>query len=347
LLRLNGEIKTVIFVLFFTHFYRVIFVFIFKKGIKMTSHTIGMWMYQNGGGSAIEQQLITNLYQRDIQVLPDLCLQQAEVRNGLLICKGIEMEYLDLYFSYNAGQQTPYQVYLYEILNMSVACINSFQAFALSEDKFKTTQLLHHYGIPTADYRLCRCDDFGSVQAVLNEWDGQAVYKPNDGWGGEGIVKVNNAADLEILLPQLNKADRCCLYLERLIDYDHTDFRIDIVDGEFVGCYGRKAPSNDWKTNITSGGSIMLREPNDEVVNLAIRAAKLSGLDIAGVDLIYDRQYQQYIVLEINGIPAFATPEQEKLGLNFNALKIEKIVNLIERRVKGKDNEHSAVREVA
>jgi len=68
-----------------------------------------------------------------------------------------------------------------------------------------------------------------------------------------------------------------------------TDYRIDIVDGEFVGCYGRQAPKDDWKTNVTSGGSVIRREPNDELVALAIKAAKVTGLDIAGVDVIYDQ----------------------------------------------------------
>jgi len=124
--------------------------------------------------------------------------------------------------------------------------------------------------------------------------------------------------------------------VEKFVNYDKSDYRVDIVDGEFIACYGRKAPENDWKTNITSGGSVILREPNDEVVELAKKAAKVTGLEIAGVDIIYDLDKERYIVLEVNGIPAFATPEQEKMGLNFNDKKIEAIVNLIEKKVKGK-----------
>ena len=47
-------------------------------------------------------------------------------------------------------------------------------------------------------------------------------------------------------------------YVEKFIDYDNTDFRVDIVDGEFVSCYGRKANGTDWRTNVTSGGSVFL-----------------------------------------------------------------------------------------
>jgi ribosomal protein S6--L-glutamate ligase len=125
-------------------------------------------------------------------------------------------------------------------------------------------------------------------------------------------------------------------YVEKFIDYDRTDYRVDIVDGEYIGCYGRKAGGDDWRTNITSGGSVFLREPDDAVVDLAIRAAKVTGLEIAGVDIIYDRSKEEYIVLEVNGIPAFATPEQEKAGLDFNDRKIEKIVDLIDRKTKNR-----------
>jgi ribosomal protein S6--L-glutamate ligase len=107
-----------------------------------------------------------------------------------------------------------------------------------------------------------------------------------------------------------------------------------IVNGEFVSCYGRRANGSDWRTNITSGGSVFLREPNDEVVDLAIRASKVCGTDIAGVDIIYDLEKEEYVVIEVNGIPAFATPEQEKMGLNFNKKKINLIVDMIDRKTK-------------
>ena len=35
----------------------------------------------------------------------------------------------------------------------------------------------------------------------------------------------------------------------------------------------------------------------------------------------------------MNGIPAFATPQQEKSGLNFNTKKIDAIVQLIDEKV--------------
>ena len=301
----------------------------------MSKYTIGMWMYQNSGGDKIQQKIVDKLLEKDISTIVDLNLRYAKVKNGKIICRSAVMEELDLFFSYNAGEQTLYQVYLYEILNKFIPTLNSYESFALSEDKFKTAHLLKRNGVTTADYMLCHRDEVKNLREILKEWGGKIVYKPTDGWGGVGLVKIENEAALDMLLPFLNQTDIRYFYVERFIKYDNTDFRIDIVDGEFVACYGRRAPKDNWKTNITSGGSIMLREANDEVVKIAKQAAKICGLDIAGVDLIYDLEKEEYVVLEVNGIPAFATPQQEKMGLNFNDKKIELIVNLIEKKVKG------------
>ena len=300
----------------------------------MSTHKIGMWMYQNSGGDQIQKEMIDKLRERDIITIPDLNLREATAKNGEINCRGTIMEELDLFFSYNAGEQTQYQVYLYEMINHFTPTINSFESFSLSEDKFKTAQLLKRHGVNTADYMLCHRDDVGSLKDILREWGGKIVYKPTDGWGGMGLVKIENEATLDMLMPFLNQTDIRYFYVERFIKYDNTDFRIDIVDGEFVSCYGRQAPKDNWKTNVTSGGSVILREANDEVIEIAKKATKIAGLDIAGVDLIYDEEKEEYVVLEINGIPAFATPEQEKMGLDFNTKKIELIVDLIDRKVK-------------
>jgi ribosomal protein S6--L-glutamate ligase len=214
-----------------------------------------------------------------------------------------------------------------------IPTINSFESLELTEDKFQTALVLRNHGIQTADYKLCHRDDTHHLRSIMNKWS-KMVYKPTDGWGGVGLTKIENQETLDMLMPFLNQMDLRFFYVEKFITYDNTDFRIDIVDGKFVGCYGRRASGSDWRTNVTSGGSVFMREANDEVVELAIKATKVTGLDIAGVDIIYDKDKEEYIVLEVNGIPAFATPEQEKLGLNFNDKKIELIANLIDKKTK-------------
>ena len=297
------------------------------------SRQIGMWLYENGGGDKIQKKIIKKLKNRDIDVIAGLNLRNALAKNGKMYHNDTVLTDLDLFFSYNAGEQTQYQVFLYQALNRVIPMINSYDAFNLTEDKFQTSFLLRNNGVATPDYKLCHRDDSHQLRKIIKKWD-KMVYKPTDGWGGVGLTKIENEATLDTLLPFLNQMDLRFFYVEKFIDYDNSDYRVDIVDGKFISCYGRKANGNDWRTNVTSGGSVFLREPNDEIVNLAIKACKVCDIDIGGVDIIYDREKEEYVVLEVNGIPAFATPEQEKMGLDFNKKKIDAIVELIDRKTK-------------
>jgi ribosomal protein S6--L-glutamate ligase len=300
--------------------------------------TVGIWMYQNGGGAEIERKIISKLLDRGIDSVSELDLGFCEANRRGIICKGRNICGLDLFFSYNAGEQTLAQVYFYEQINKYIPTINSFDAFRLTEDKLQTNMLLARRGISCVNFAFCHRSDTERICDFFDKWE-KIVLKPVDGWGGVGMTLIDNEATLNALLPFLSQMDVHHYYIEKYIDNDHTDYRIDIVDGEYISCYGRQASEKDWRTNVTSGGHILLREPNDEIVNLAINATKAIDIDIAGVDVLYDREKEEYVVLEINGIPAFATPEQEKIGLNFNDKKIDAIVNLIDKKTQGKRNE--------
>jgi len=288
-------------------------------------------MYQNGGGDVIEKKLVKKLYDRGIDTITGLNLRDAVANKNGIYIDNLKLNDLDLFFSYNAGEQTVYQMYLYESLNNSIPMINNYNSFALTEDKFKTSFLLSQNGVPSSEFYLCHRDEKDKIKDIFNKW-GRMVFKPVDGWGGVGMVLIDSADKFDLILPFLNQADFRFFYVEKFLDYDGSDYRIDIVDGEIIGCYGRQAREGDWRTNITSGGSVIKRELNDEIAKVALDAAKITGLEIAGIDIIYDRSREEYVVLEVNGIPAFATPDQEKFGIDFNDTKIDKIVELIDRK---------------
>lgn len=293
-------------------------------------------MYTNGGGEDIQKKIQYRLREREIDCLTGLDLRFARAQNNAIICNETNMMDLDLFFSYNAGEQTISQIYLYEVLNDYILTLNSFRAFELSEDKFRTSMALSRAGVNTTDFYLCHREDiFHDLYSKIDEW-GKMVFKPVDGWGGAGMALIDSRETFDMLMPFINQTDIRNIYVERFIQNDFSDFRVDIVDGQFVGCYGRKADGRDWRTNITAGGSVIMREADDEVIDIAIRASDALGMDIAGVDILYDVEREEYVVLEVNGIPAFATPEQELMGLDFNDRKIELIVEMIDRKTKNK-----------
>ncbi len=126
-------------------------------------------MYQNGGGDKIEREIVKKLKDRNIDVVTGLNLRDAYVENGNIKCHGINMNELDCFFSYNAGEQTQYQMFLYKALDRIIPCINNFTSLELTEDKFQTNYLLRNNGIPTADYRLCHRDDTHQLKNFIKE----------------------------------------------------------------------------------------------------------------------------------------------------------------------------------
>ena len=109
------------------------------------SRKIGMWLYSNGGGDKIQKKIIKKLAKRDIEVVSGINLRHAISKNEHIIHDGRKLDKLDLFFSYNAGEQTQYQMFLYQALNRVIPMINSYDSFVLTEDKFQTAFLLRLY----------------------------------------------------------------------------------------------------------------------------------------------------------------------------------------------------------
>jgi ribosomal protein S6--L-glutamate ligase len=172
----------------------------------MSKRKIGMWLYSNGGGDKIQKKIIKKLKERDIETINNVRLHDCIAKNTHIVHSNLKVDKLDLFFSYNAGEQTQYQMYLYQALNRVIPTINSYDAFALTEDKFHTAFVLRNNGIQTPDYKLCHRDNGQELKKIIKKWD-KMVYKPTDGWGGVGLTKIESEANLDMLMPFLNQMD--------------------------------------------------------------------------------------------------------------------------------------------
>ena len=81
------------------------------------------------------------------------------------------------------------------------------------------------------------------------------------------------------------------------------DLRVFVVNNKVVGCMMRQAPEGEFRANIHRGGGAIPYQINDEIEWLALESSKLMGLDIAGVDLLFDNG--GYKICEINSNPGF------------------------------------------
>ena len=80
-----------------------------------------------------------------------------------------------------------------------------------------------------------------------------------------------------------------------------TDIRAFVVEGKVVAAMKRIARPGDFRSNMHRGGSMERIKLTSEQEETAIRAAKILGLNIAGVDMLPTSTGS--FVLEVNVSP--------------------------------------------
>ncbi len=86
------------------------------------------------------------------------------------------------------------------------------------------------------------------------------------------------------------------------------DLRVIVVGGEVAAAVRRRAARGEFRANLHRGASVRKAALSGRDAQLARRAAKLCGLDVAGVDLLETRRGP--LVLEVNAAPGFEGVER-------------------------------------
>ena len=154
-----------------------------------------------------------------------------------------------------------------------------------------------HISVPNTYYSL----DYNTLREEAARWP-EVVQKPPFGGGGGDVRKVPDSDDLSVLSgPQMG-------LIQSYIDTGeetHNDIRAFVVDGTVVAAMRRRAPDDDWRTNISNGGDGTAVDLPQDATQTAERATDALNLDVAGVDLIQDAEGNWY-VLEVNAPAGFA-----------------------------------------
>ncbi len=183
--------------------------------------------------------------------------------------------------------------------------INSPRSIECAVDKYLTTALLQQAGLPVPQTFVCENSD--DALAALERLGGDIVVKPLFGSEGRGIVRVS---DPDIALRVFRAIERTggLLYLQRYIDHAGFDVRALVLDGQVLGGMKRRSTS-DFRTNVSRNA---LPEPHALTAiecDFAVRASRAVGTRIAGVDLLYDRTGELFVI-EVNAVPGWRAFQQ-------------------------------------
>ena len=209
---------------------------------------------------------------------------------------------------------------------MGVYPLNESVAISRSRDKLRSLQLLSRKGIglPVTGYANSPDD----IQDLLKMVGGApVVIKLLEGTQGIGVVLAETQKAAESVIEAFMGLDANILVQEYIKEAGGADIRCLVIGERVVAAMKRQAQEGEFRSNLHRGGSASLIKITPEERSTAVRAAKVMGLNVAGVDRL--RSNHGPVVMEVNSSPGLEGIENAS-GADIAA----KIISFIERNAR-------------
>lgn len=178
--------------------------------------------------------------------------------------------------------------------------VNSPRSLECAVDKYLTTARLQAAGLPVPETIVCEHED--DAMAAFDQLGGDVVVKPLFGAEGRGIVRVSDP-DLAHRTFRTIMRLNSVIYVQRFIQHEGYDVRVLVLAGRILGGIRRCSP-HDFRTNVSRSAIPQPHTVSAIEEDFALRAAACVEAMIAGVDLLYDRTGNCFVI-EVNAVPGW------------------------------------------
>lgn len=178
--------------------------------------------------------------------------------------------------------------------------VNESIAITRARDKLRAHQLLARKGVgmPVTSYAS---SPEATTDLIKLVGGAPLVLKILESTHGQGVVLAETQKAAESLINAFRELKANFLVQEFIKEADGSDIRCFVVGNKVVGAMQRTAPEGDFRSNLHAGGTGHKVKLRPEERQMAVMAARVLGLDVAGVDLI--RSAHGPLVLEVNASP--------------------------------------------
>jgi ribosomal protein S6--L-glutamate ligase len=181
-----------------------------------------------------------------------------------------------------------------------VYCLNESVAISRSRDKLRSLQLLARKGIglPVTGFAHSTkyTDDLISLVG-----GSPLVVKMIEGTQGVGVVLAETDQAAQSVIQALRSLKANILVQEFIKESSGRDIRCWIIGDKVVAAMLRKGPEGEFRSNLHRGGRAENVRITPEERSTAVRAAKIMGLRVAGVDML--RSNHGPVIMEVNSSP--------------------------------------------
>lgn len=183
---------------------------------------------------------------------------------------------------------------------LGVTPLNDAEGIARSRDKLHALQILAAAGIDVP-YTAYAHDRNELNRAIHHVGGPPVILKLLEGTHGVGVMLCDSMVSAESVLDAMGGLEQRVLVQEYIEESAGRDLRAIVVGDRVVAAMRRISSGGDFRSNLHQGGTAVPVTLEDDTAELAVRAARTLGLQVAGVDLL--ESHRGPLVLEVNSSP--------------------------------------------
>jgi ribosomal protein S6--L-glutamate ligase len=211
---------------------------------------------------------------------------------------------------------------------MGVFTLNDSVAISRSRDKLRSLQLLAKKGIGLPVTGFAHSID--ATNELISMCGGAPlVVKLLQGTQGMGVVLAETKKAAESVIEAFKEVRADILVQEYIAESKGADIRCIVWGKKVVAAMERQGLDGEFRSNLHRGGVAKKIAITAEERKTAIKAAKVMGLHLAGVDLL--RSNRGPLVIEVNSSPGL-----EGIEKSTNKNVADRIIEFLEVSLKEK-----------
>lgn len=187
---------------------------------------------------------------------------------------------------------------LHRLERLGMLIVNPPTAIERSVDKYCALTLLEEHGLPVP--RTAVTEDSDEALRTFHELGADVVVKPLFGSRGIGSTRVSDP-DVATRVFKTVSFYHGVIYLQEFIPHGVSDIRTLVIGDRVLASMRRVAET--WKTNVSLGAKPTPLRLGEELENLSVRAARVIGCKVAGVDILEGPEGP--MILELNSQPGW------------------------------------------
>ncbi|MGB5984561.1 MAG: 30S ribosomal protein S6--L-glutamate ligase [Desulfobacterales bacterium] len=181
-----------------------------------------------------------------------------------------------------------------------VFCLNESVAISRSRDKLRCLQLLARKGLGLPVTGFAHSTQY--TDDLINMVGGSPlVVKMIEGTQGVGVVLAETDKASQSVIQAFRSLKANILVQEFIKESSGRDIRCWVIGDKVVAAMLRQGPEGEFRSNLHRGGRALTVRITPEERSTAVRAAKIMGLRVAGVDML--RANHGPVIMEVNSSP--------------------------------------------